>query len=335
MEVDKNLFLYDVAVVALTYNERNYIKEWLDYHLLSGVDHFYLYDHESTDNYREISRPYEEKGLVTDKYYPGKVKHIAAFNDAVKNFKFFCRYMTFIDDDEFLLPKHNKTIGEVIDDVFSLHPNYTGALRVYWHCFGSNNLEKADYSKGVLERFTRRAPDDYVHNRGLKVIANPRKIKYWDNPHDAYYYEGNYPVDESGEITVGMSKLATAEKIILNHYCVKSKEEFVERKMKVNSNPDVYSSSRQWDYFEDHDRNDVFDDEILKYRDARRDALNLQGGGVAVIFEQQKNKLFTSIKRVAPKSFADNKFKCSAAVFRGKNGNIFDLPRSCKPPCKS
>ena len=93
--------------------------------------------------------------------------------------------MAFIDDDEFILPKNNKIISEVIDEIINDKLNIC-ALRVHWHCFGSNNLEKADYSKGVLERFTRRAPDDYVHNRGLKVIANPRKIKYWDNPHDAY-----------------------------------------------------------------------------------------------------------------------------------------------------
>ena len=267
MIIDKNLFLYDVAIVTLTYNERHYIKEWLDYHLLAGINHFFLYDHGSTDNYQEVSRIYAENGLVTDINYPGKVKHMAAFNEAVKNFKFYCRYMAFIDDDEFILPKNGKSIGEVLDKIFLVNPNIS-ALRIHWHCFGSNNLEKADYNVGVLERFTRRAPDDYIHNRGLKVIANPRRIKYWDNPHDAHYFAGNYPVNENGEVTIGMDKLATTNKIVLNHYCVKSKEEFVKRKMNPNSNPDVVSSSREMDYFVSHDRNDVFDDEILKYRNA-------------------------------------------------------------------
>ncbi|MBR0260666.1 MAG: glycosyltransferase family 2 protein [Selenomonadaceae bacterium] len=50
MAVDKNLFLYDLAIVAILKNEGRYLKEWLDYHLSAGVDHFYLYDNDSTDN---------------------------------------------------------------------------------------------------------------------------------------------------------------------------------------------------------------------------------------------------------------------------------------------
>ena len=40
--LDKNLFLYDLAVVAIFKDEARYLKEWLDYHLLAGVEHFYL-----------------------------------------------------------------------------------------------------------------------------------------------------------------------------------------------------------------------------------------------------------------------------------------------------
>ena len=40
--VDKNLFLYDLAVVAIFKDEAPYLKEWLDYHLAAGVEHFDL-----------------------------------------------------------------------------------------------------------------------------------------------------------------------------------------------------------------------------------------------------------------------------------------------------
>ena len=114
-----------------------------------------------------------------------------------------------------------------------------------------------------------------------------------------------------------MSKFATAEKIILNHYCVKSKEEFVERKMKANSNPDVYSSSRQWDYFEEHDRNDVFDDEILRYRAVREKTL---GGGVETLLQRKKidyprilnsllQNLLPTINRETPPQFFAGKME--------------------------
>ena len=61
--VDKNLFLYDLTITAIFKNEGHYLKEWLDYHLLAGVEHFYLYNNDSTDNYKEVLAPYIEKIL--------------------------------------------------------------------------------------------------------------------------------------------------------------------------------------------------------------------------------------------------------------------------------
>ena len=103
--VDKNLFLHDLAVVAILKNEGHYLKEWLDYHLLAGVNHFYLYDNESSDNQREVAAPYVKAGLVNYISMPGKAMQMVAYNDAVNRFKFQCRYMVFIDGDEFIFPK--------------------------------------------------------------------------------------------------------------------------------------------------------------------------------------------------------------------------------------
>ena len=103
--VDKNLFLHDLSVVAILKNESLYLKEWLDYHLAAGVEHFYLYDNDSTDNQAEVVKPYIAAGLVDYFPLPGKAMQYVAYNDAVKRFKFHCRYMTFIDGDEFVYPK--------------------------------------------------------------------------------------------------------------------------------------------------------------------------------------------------------------------------------------
>ena len=68
--VDKNLFLYDLAVTAILKDEGHYLKEWLDYHLLAGVDHFYLYNNDSTDNQAEVAAPYVKAGLVDYFFLP-------------------------------------------------------------------------------------------------------------------------------------------------------------------------------------------------------------------------------------------------------------------------
>ena len=103
--VDKNLFLYDLAVVSILKNEAPYLKEWLDYHLAAGVDHFYLYDNDSPDNQSEVVAPYVAAGLVDYFPAPGKSMQHIVYTEAVKRCKFHCRYMAFIDGDEFIYPK--------------------------------------------------------------------------------------------------------------------------------------------------------------------------------------------------------------------------------------
>lgn len=89
MAVDKNLFMYDLAVVTIAKNEAPYIKEWLDYHLLAGVNHFYIYDNDSSDNQKEVLQPYVDAGIVTYIFYPGKARQYEAYNDAILNYRFF------------------------------------------------------------------------------------------------------------------------------------------------------------------------------------------------------------------------------------------------------
>lgn len=41
------------------------LKEWIEYHLLFGVEHFYLFGNESTNGLAEIPESYVKVGIVT------------------------------------------------------------------------------------------------------------------------------------------------------------------------------------------------------------------------------------------------------------------------------
>ncbi|MBR1647300.1 MAG: glycosyltransferase family 92 protein [Selenomonadaceae bacterium] len=281
--MDKNLFLYDLAVVAILKNESRYIKEWLDYHLLAGVDHFYLFDNDSTDDYNEIIAPYVKAGLVTSTPLPGGSAQFAAYDFAVYDWRFFCRYMAFVDLDEFIFPKTGQSIVETLDEIFSRAPEAAG-LGINWQLFGSNGQKTADFSKGVLERFTRRAPVDWVvpiphrdipgGNSQVKTVANPRKIFLFSSAHFPTYFGAEYAINEiGGRVDSYCNNPVTAEKIAVNHYNVKSREEFLVKVNKGRADKDENYFTVEW--FDMYDRNEVFDDGILRYRAARAENFSL------------------------------------------------------------
>ncbi len=273
--VDKNLFFYDLAVVAIFKDEGRYLKEWLDYHLLAGVDHFYLYNNESSDDYKKILAPYVEKNLVTLIDWPGKVMQHLAYNDAVEKFRFTCRRIAFIDLDEFIFPKTNQKISEVVDKILSSVPNAAG-LGINWQCFGSNGHEKADYSRGVLERFTRRVNNSssFIDPYGnktefnyVKTIADPRLILNIFNPHVAVCFCEKFMINTDGEQMISIAnKTPLTDKIVVNHYIAKSREEFLLKQKKGRATVNAFL---RMNFFSIYNHNEVFDDGILKYRAAR------------------------------------------------------------------
>ncbi|MBR4152452.1 MAG: hypothetical protein IKT98_05780 [Selenomonadaceae bacterium] len=138
-------------------------------------------------------------------------------------------------------------------------------MTINWKMFGSNGQEVADYSRGVLERFTccSKKIDKLV-----KTIANPRVIDFLYIPHSAVYFNGTYAVDENGNIVSGpFNESLTAEKIVINHYHAKSREEFAKKSQRGRS--DTEMNTYNIENFDVNANSEEFDDGILKYRDER------------------------------------------------------------------
>lgn len=45
-------------------DEAPYLEEWIEYHRLVGVDRFYLYDNNSSDDYMDRIRRYVDEGIA-------------------------------------------------------------------------------------------------------------------------------------------------------------------------------------------------------------------------------------------------------------------------------
>lgn len=254
MAVEKNLFKYNLAVVSLVNDAADKITEWLDYHLVAGADHFYIYDNDGGDNLKEILKPYVDAEIVT--YIPcaGANKKILAYNDAVEKFKFECRYMSFLDVDEFIFPRKNQSILEVIDEILSDKENIGGIeFNRYNYTAGRNVSVDAE---GVLEKMTRRGRKA---TEITNTAVNPRRVDFLYNTRYASYFDGIFRINDYSTKITGDDNFKVSEKIIVNSY--KPKDESSESK------PDDKSGAILSSFY----RANVFDDGILRYRNSRRE----------------------------------------------------------------
>ena len=56
--------LHSLSICAIFRDQAPYLAEWIEYHLLLGIEHFYLYDHQSIDAPINQLAPYIERGIV-------------------------------------------------------------------------------------------------------------------------------------------------------------------------------------------------------------------------------------------------------------------------------
>ena len=216
----KTKFPHELSIAAIMKNEGPYLKEWLDFHILVGVEKFYLYDNGSTDNTTEILKPYIERGIVDYTYFPGRAQQSPAYYDVIGKHADDTRWMALIDLDEFLVPVKHKTLPEFLRTL----PRFS-QLIVSWVDYGSNgHMEKPDGL--VIENYTKHARDNW----GVKSIINPRLITYLDNPH--YNYVAGPTIDENGRKLAKVNQEknpTTINKIRCNHYITKSHAEYIAR----------------------------------------------------------------------------------------------------------
>ncbi len=79
-----------------------FLREWIEFHILVGVEHFYLYNNFSEDNYLEVLQPYIESGIVTLTDWPIESGQLSAYLDCFKRHKNHTVWKAYINPDEFI-----------------------------------------------------------------------------------------------------------------------------------------------------------------------------------------------------------------------------------------
>lgn len=141
---------YKVSICAIFRDEAMYLKEWIEYHRIIGIEHFYMYNNFSEDDYKSVLEPYVLNGEVDLINWPYPQGQISAYKNCIERFSGESQWIGFIDLDEFVVPIDN-------DNIYSFLKKFErncGAVLIYWKMFGTSGLLERDESGLVTENFT-------------------------------------------------------------------------------------------------------------------------------------------------------------------------------------
>ena len=256
-------FKYALGLFVMAKNEGSYVEEWVKYHLAIGVDIIYFFDNESTDNTYDVLKPYIDKGVVKYTLIKGKGRHLDCYNKTINRERKNCKYIGFIDADEFIYAKEGINLVEEIEKAFASKDDI-GGLVFNWLIFGSSHSEKKD-DRPVTQRFLYHSPQDFIENYHVKGIVNPRLVMDYRNTHFAIYKKGYYAYNLAGTKVIGpFNPDLSNTSIRINHYFTRSKEEFIAKRNRgLSDQPGI----RGLEEFEKFDRNEEFDDSMLRFKD--------------------------------------------------------------------
>ena len=231
---EKKGYKYKVAICAIFKDEADYLKEWIEYHLIVGVEHFYLYNNLSSDNYLDVLRPYIEAGIITLKDWPKPQSQMEAYKDFFDNNAKDVLWVGFIDLDEYVVPNKMDTIYDFLKG-YENRPSVV----IYWRIFGSSGYVQRDIKGMITKDFILSWPK---YSDIGKFFFNTR-----------YEYSGNYKMNNYMHSTWGkvggihLPPVNVYDRIIafgqnsvpnddmpiqINHYVVKSYNEYISRKAK-------------------------------------------------------------------------------------------------------
>ena len=223
-----------LSVACIIKNEGRYIREFIEFHKLAGVDRFFIFDNGSTDNTKDVLKKYIESGEIVYIYFPGEKMQFPAYRYAIKLCKRTTRWLAFLDADEFLFSPHSslkESLKEFEDEV---------AVGVNWVCFGPSGHEKRP-SGLVIKNYTETFEDkDNFFNRHIKSVVHPWLVESINSPHFCRYKCGRLAVDENhifidGSATntpyksYAFTDKNNTNKLRINHYITKSVEDLVEK----------------------------------------------------------------------------------------------------------
>lgn len=262
------------TILSMMKDEGHSVLEWLAYHRLVGFDNVCVYTNDCSDGTDLMLKRLEEMGECRhfdNRLEPGEKPQPTALKKATLNAEVMdSAWILVIDADEFLTVKTGE--GRVKDLVAAL-PGGTDGICITWRFFGSAG--RRDYStEPVLTRHQRCAPEDFRKGWGVKSMFRPypgvrlgiHRPHMTDQKEDparlkilldqAWVNGSGEPIDDDFKLSGWRLNRKTYgyDLAEVNHYAVKSFEDYLLRRIRGNVN--LKSNKYDDKYFALFDRNE-------------------------------------------------------------------------------
>jgi hypothetical protein len=263
-----------LSIAAIYRDEARYLREWINFHRLFGVERFFLYNNRSTDDHLEVLAPYVDDGTVVHEDYPAFPAQLACYERCLETHRDHSRWIVFIDVDEFLFSPLGRPVSEVLRD---FEP-YAGVV-VNCVVFGTSGHVSPPPGP-VVENYLYRLPLDRPRTRWVKTIADPRRaVRVGNSPLYFRYEDGAHAVDERYRPVRGHETDAVSiDRLRINHYFTRSQ---LERERKLDTLRADTGLPRKREGVEERDRrlNAVRDETVLEALSAVRPPSNRRAAG--------------------------------------------------------
>lgn len=215
-----------VAICCIVKLENNYIREWVEHYRNINVDNVIICDNNDINGevLSDVIGDYIDEGFVIIENYRGKIAcQCQAYHNCFMKYKGNYDWIAFFDADEFL---DTDNIKEFLNN--EKFKDYD-CVRVPWRVFDDSNIieAKGDYSVKKFKTFR--------YCRQCKSIVNTIKNKNsFFSPHGPLNVNACDPNGDNCQSSNEFICDSIKEKkynVWINHYMLKTLEEYVTNKM--------------------------------------------------------------------------------------------------------
>lgn len=213
-----------ICLVAILRDEEPFLDEWLVYHKMLGIDHFYLYDDAPDLPLQKLLQPHAEYITIIPwhnmhQVLPGVNRQTKAYMHAVAEYGAGFEWITFIDGDEFIVLRHHHTLNDFLAGF-----SQAVSVSLHWHVFGHNGFY--DDPPGLITALLTRRKE--IPNTNVKSITRPEAIIEIRSAHGCVLNKNGW-VDANNREYNNLLYKGKTDLAHINHYQCRSFKRWMQR----------------------------------------------------------------------------------------------------------